>query len=54
LIALPRRTLAIGLAFFFEYLDSRIKSPDEVKQHLGLPFLGMLPALFDKTIESAH
>jgi len=42
----------IGLAFFFEYVDNRIKSPDEVKQHLGLPFLGMVPALFDKTIEN--
>lgn len=45
-------TLAIGLAFFFEYLDNRIKSPDEMKQYLGLPFLGMLPALFDKAIEN--
>ncbi len=45
-------TLAIGLAFFFEYLDNRIKSPEEVKQHLGLPFLGMVPALFDKAIEN--
>jgi capsular exopolysaccharide synthesis family protein len=43
-------TLAIGLAFFFEYLDDRIKNPDEMKQHLGLPFLGMVPALFDKGI----
>jgi capsular exopolysaccharide synthesis family protein len=45
-------TLAVGLAFFFEYLDNRIKSPEEVKQHLGLPFLGMVPDLFDKTIEN--
>jgi polysaccharide biosynthesis transport protein len=45
-------TLAVGLAFFFEYLDSRIKGPDEIKQHLGLPFLGMVPALFDKAIEN--
>jgi capsular exopolysaccharide synthesis family protein len=37
--------LAFGLAFFFEYLDSRIKTPDEVKVHLGLPSLGMVPAL---------
>src|SRR5262249_8979049 len=44
--------LAVGLAFFFEYLDNRIKTPDEVKQHLGLPFLGMVPALFDKGIEN--
>ena len=42
-------TLAVGLAFFFEYLDNRIKSPDEMKQYLGLPFLGMVPALFDGT-----
>ena len=45
-------TLAVGLAFFFEYLDNRIKSPDEIKQHLGLPFLGMVPALFDKALEN--
>ncbi|MBZ5558457.1 MAG: polysaccharide biosynthesis tyrosine autokinase [Acidobacteriia bacterium] len=45
-------TLAVGLAFFFEYLDNRIKSPDEIKQHLGLPFLGMVPALFDKSLEN--
>jgi capsular exopolysaccharide synthesis family protein len=44
--------LAIGLVFFVEYIDNRIKSPDEIKQHLGLPFLGMVPALFDKSIES--
>jgi polysaccharide biosynthesis transport protein len=37
--------LAFGLAFFFEYLDSRIKTPDEIKGHLGLPSLGMVPAL---------
>ena len=43
--------LAVGLAFFFEYLDNRIKSPDELRQHLGLAFLGMVPALFDTRIE---
>jgi capsular exopolysaccharide synthesis family protein len=42
--------LALGLTFFFEYLDDRIKSPDEVKVHLGLPFIGMVPALFDKNL----
>ena len=40
--------LAFGLAFFFEYLDSRIKTPDELKAHLGLPSLGMVPALDHK------
>ena len=43
-------TLAIGLAFAFEYADDRIKNPDEMKKHLGLPFLGMVPALFDKNV----
>ncbi len=43
-------TLALGLAFAFEYLDNRIKSPDDVGRHLGLAFLGMVPALFDKSI----
>ena len=40
--------LALGLTFFFEYLDSRLKTPDEVKVHLGLPALGMVPALDPK------
>ncbi|HVT47800.1 MAG TPA: polysaccharide biosynthesis tyrosine autokinase [Vicinamibacterales bacterium] len=39
--------LALGLflAFGFEYFDSRIKSPEEIKTHLGLPFLGMIPTV---------
>jgi capsular exopolysaccharide synthesis family protein len=37
--------LAIVLAFGFEYFDSRLKSPDEVKAHLSLPFLGMIPVV---------
>ena len=45
-------TLAVGLVFGFEYADDRIKSPDEVKRYLGLPFLGMVPALFGKTVRS--
>ncbi len=39
---------AVGLAFFFEYLDNRVKSPDEIKHYLGLPFLGLVPALAAK------
>jgi capsular exopolysaccharide synthesis family protein len=38
---------AVGLTFFFEYLDNRIKSPEEIKHVLGLPFLGLVPALTD-------
>jgi capsular exopolysaccharide synthesis family protein len=40
--------LACGLVFFFEYLDSRIKTPDEMTAHLGLAHLGMLPAMQQK------
>jgi polysaccharide biosynthesis transport protein len=40
--------LAIGLAFFFEYIDNRIKSPDELRALLGLPQLGMVPVSGDK------
>jgi polysaccharide biosynthesis transport protein len=37
--------LAIGLAFLIERLDSRIRTPQEAKAYLGLPFLGMVPAI---------
>lgn len=36
---------AIGIAFFFEYLDNRIKAPQDIKAYLGVPFLGFVPAI---------
>lgn len=33
----------MGLAFFFEYLDNTIKLPEDVKQHLKIPYLGPVP-----------
>jgi len=53
----PRRTLdillgviaalivSVAFAFFYEYLDNRLKDPDEISACLGLAPLGMLPAL---------
>jgi capsular exopolysaccharide synthesis family protein len=41
---------ALGLTFFFEYLDNRIKTPDEMRHHLGLAHIGMVPALFGKAM----
>lgn len=35
--------LGLGLAFGVEYLDSRLKTPDDVRTHLGIPFLGLVP-----------
>ena len=37
-----------GLAFFFEYLDDSIKSPEDVERLVDLPFLGLVPAVADK------
>ena len=55
LLALFGGTLAAcGLAFFFEYLDSRIKTPDEIRAHLGLPHLGLLPALGAKALTTGY
>lgn len=51
LIALLLGTMGgAGVAFFFEYLDDRIKSPDDLKTHLGLPSLGMIPAVPTKQL----
>ncbi|MBW2149272.1 MAG: GumC family protein [Deltaproteobacteria bacterium] len=33
----------IGLAFFVEYLDNTIKTPEDVMQHLGLMVLAVVP-----------
>lgn len=35
--------VAIGLAFFVNYLDDSIKSQDDVESYLRLPFLGYVP-----------
>ena len=36
---------AFALAFGFEYLDNRIKTPQELKANINVPFLGMVPTL---------
>ncbi len=35
--------LGIGLVLLFEHFDNTLKTPEDVKDHLGLPFLGMVP-----------
>ena len=37
--------LGVGLAFFFEYLDNTIKTPEDVEQLIRLPSFGMVPEL---------
>lgn len=36
---------ALGLTFLLEYLDTTIKSPEDVTRHLGLPVLGLIPVI---------
>jgi capsular exopolysaccharide synthesis family protein len=40
--------IGIGLAFFLEYLDNTLRTPDDVRRHLGAPLLGVVPELTDK------
>jgi capsular exopolysaccharide synthesis family protein len=37
--------LGLCLGFLVEYLDNRIKTPDDIKTQLGLPPLGLLPVI---------
>ncbi|PID58119.1 hypothetical protein CSB45_05380 [candidate division KSB3 bacterium] len=36
-------TLGAALSFFFEYIDNSIKTPDDIKHYLNIPFLGFIP-----------
>ena len=35
--------LAVGLAFVREFLDTSVKTKEQVEDELGLPFLGIIP-----------
>ena len=37
--------LGVGLAFFFEYLDNTVKTPEDVEQMIQLPSFGMVPEI---------
>ncbi len=37
--------LGVGLAFFFEYLDNTVKTPEDVEQLIRLPSFGMVPQI---------
>lgn len=48
----------IGLAYFIEYLDTSVKTVDDVESYLGLPVLGVIPQkvrpLVEEGPESPH
>jgi len=37
--------LGVGFAFFFEYLDNTVKTPEDVEQLIRLPSFGMVPEI---------
>lgn len=52
--ALSGSCFALLLVFGVEYFDSRLKSPDEIKAHLGVPFLGLVPVIVMKDKENGE
>ncbi len=50
--------VGVGLAFFIEYLDTSVKTIDDVERTLQSPVLGVIPQnvglLFDEGVESPH
>ncbi|HEY5911275.1 MAG TPA: polysaccharide biosynthesis tyrosine autokinase [Verrucomicrobiae bacterium] len=50
--------VGVGLAFFIEYLDTSVKTIDDVERALGSPVLGVIPQnvgiLIDEGAESPH
>jgi len=41
----------VGLAFFIEYLDTSVKTVDDVERYLGLPVIGVIPQKVRPMIE---
>jgi len=43
----------IGIAFFVEYLDNTIKSPEETENKLGVPVVGLISYLANDRVENS-
>ena len=35
--------IGLFIVFLIEYLDNKIKTPQDIEKHLGLPVLGVIP-----------
>ncbi len=44
--------IGVTLAFFLEYLDDSIRTPQDLKLYLEIPFLGMIPKVSAKQVVS--
>ncbi|MDE2484089.1 MAG: hypothetical protein KGL32_02400, partial [candidate division NC10 bacterium] len=47
-------TVAIGMAFFFDYLDNTVKGPDDLERTLGIPSLALIPSLSSAAVRPAR
>ena len=46
--------IGTGLAFFVDYMDNTVKGPEEVEKLVGLPSLGVIPALSANNSNNNH
>jgi len=46
--------VGIGMAFFFDYLDNTVKSPEDLERVLGISSLALIPALSTVTSRKAN
>jgi polysaccharide biosynthesis transport protein len=46
--------MGVGLAYFIEYLDTSVKTVDDVERLLGLPVLGVVPQKVRPLVEEGH
>jgi capsular polysaccharide biosynthesis protein len=46
--------LGVGIAFLLEYLDTTIKTEQDVEDSLGLPLLGLISPIPDKEMVTTN
>jgi len=42
----------VGIVFFFEYLDRSLRTDEDVRRHLGLPVLAVIPEVENKKVKN--
>lgn len=47
-------TAGVGLAYFIEYLDTSVKTVDDVERYLGVPVIGVIPQKVRPLIEEGR
>jgi polysaccharide biosynthesis transport protein len=46
--------MGVGLAFFAEYIDRSLRTPDDINRYLKLPSLGIIPMYTSPSLASEH